>query len=154
VPAGSGFSTDGVFRRQHDSPGSAILTGSPWRAGVDFDVVLTGPTWGCGVQATLVGSREVPGLNRILEANTVAAEDGVTDSSIETSSGAPVKGHAVRKNVADAHGCAALDTDRDPWAAVFAAAQENSHADGDITRSWCSPAPAAHRSNDSCRRCR
>jgi hypothetical protein len=47
------------------------------------------------------------------------------------------KGHAVRKNVADEYGSAALDPSAsDPWSAMFAAAQDASRADSDIKPFW------------------
>lgn len=47
------------------------------------------------------------------------------------------KGHAVRKNVAVAHGTAALSPAvDDPWEAVFAAAVAGRGEDGDITPFW------------------
>lgn len=48
------------------------------------------------------------------------------------------KGHAVRKNIADQHGAAALDTATDdPWAAMFSAAvKERADDASDITPFW------------------
>ncbi|MGB8020294.1 MAG: helicase-related protein, partial [Candidatus Nanopelagicales bacterium] len=52
------------------------------------------------------------------------------------------KGHAVRKNVAAAHGTAALSTSEDdPWAAAFAAALAGCGEASDITPFWVFKTP-------------
>ena len=65
--------------------GSANLTGKTWGGSVEFDAVLIGPTSQCGVDATLNGRPEAPGLTSLLQEYTPSTAAGVPDPAVDTS---------------------------------------------------------------------
>lgn len=74
-----------VGRRAVVVTGSANLTGAAFGGNVEFDILLGGPRSSCGIQATLEGSKEAPGLDRLLESYAVTDPDGITDIAQENS---------------------------------------------------------------------
>ncbi len=63
--------------------GSANLTGAAWRTNIEFDAVLRGPTSACGVDATLDGPKEAPGLMQVLEEYVPTQDSALDDEEYE-----------------------------------------------------------------------
>lgn len=65
--------------------GSANITAAAWNRNIEFDAVLTGPTTTCGVEAVLGRESNDPGLQKIMESYSPAAEKPTEDPTIATS---------------------------------------------------------------------
>ena len=65
--------------------GSANITAAAWQRNIEFDAVLTGPTTTCGVEAVLGRESNDPGLQKIMESYSPAAENPTEDPTIATS---------------------------------------------------------------------
>lgn len=65
--------------------GSANITAAAWHRNIEFDAVLTGPTSSCGVEAVLGRESNDPGLQKIMESYSPAAEKASEDPTIATS---------------------------------------------------------------------
>lgn len=65
--------------------GSANFTAAAWHRNIEFDAVLTGPTSTCGVEAVLGREPNYPGLQKIMESYSPAAEEPTEDPTSATS---------------------------------------------------------------------